>query len=184
MATRCRFFQNILCTHPGSIAAATLIFHFHLDHTRWREMDILVQFCIYSACTCTLWFSLVWFQVSSSAFYLIWVISFSPWPTTNQIARLTRPGSEVIRIMAVIKMQSFCGCLEAILTFAISRIRVVLFHLVQQLCIGIITLSAAWMSPHPSMAQNFIGFERQILIAIATKSARQEFVIIDPPHIL
>ena len=150
MATRCRFFQNILCTHPGSIAAATLIFHFHLDHTRWREMDILAQFCIYSACTCTLWFLLVRLQ-ASSAFYLIRIVPSSPWSTSHQIARLTSPSSEIVRIMAMIEMQRFRRYFEAILTLTISWIRIVFFQLIQQPCIGIITFSAAWMSPLPTM---------------------------------
>jgi len=39
------------------------------------------------------------------------------------------------------------------------------------------------MSALPSMTQDLVRFEWQILIAIATKSARNKGVVINPPHI-
>ena len=150
MATRCRFFRSSPCTHPKSTAEVTLTCLNHWVHKQWLWMDSLAQSCIYSACTCTLWFLLVRLQ-ASSAFYLIRIVPSSPWSTSNQIARLTSPSSEIVRIMAMIEMQRFRRYFEAILTLTISWIRIVFFQLIQQPCIGIITFSAAWMSPLPTM---------------------------------
>ena len=73
--------------------------------------------------------------------------------------------------MAVIKMQPFCGNLKTILTFAVSWIGVMFSQLVKQPCISHIAYSASRMSPLPSMTQDLIRFEWQILIAITAKPA-------------
>ena len=113
-----------------------------------------------------------------------WVISSPPWPASDHIARSASPTSKVARIVTVIKMQLFCGGLEAVLALAVPWIGVMLFHLIQQLSICIVTFPTSRMSTLPSVAQNFIGRKRQKLVAIATKTTSFEAVIIDPPHIV